>query len=79
MGVLEGLTNREIGTGMGLKESSVKNILQALFSKAGVRTRGQLVRAALEGSLGDLPPLPRPAPAPAESTGVAQSGGGSMG
>jgi two-component system nitrate/nitrite response regulator NarL len=55
MGILEGSSNREIGDGMGLSESKVKNIVQRLFSKADVRTRGQLVRAALEGSLGDVP------------------------
>lgn len=53
-GILGGLTNKKIARGMGLSESSVKNILQGLFSKAGVRTRSQLVRLALEGSLGDL-------------------------
>jgi DNA-binding NarL/FixJ family response regulator len=52
LGILEGLTNREIGRNMGISESSVKNIVQRLFGKAGVKTRGQLVRAALEGSLG---------------------------
>lgn len=52
MGILEGLTNRKIGGNMGLAESSVKNIVQRLFGKAGVKTRGQLVRVALEGSLG---------------------------
>jgi DNA-binding NarL/FixJ family response regulator len=54
IGILEGLTNRKIGMQMGLSESSVKNILQGLFAKAGVRTRSQLVRAALEGSLGAI-------------------------
>lgn len=52
LGILGGLTNKKIGTGMGLSESSVKNILQGLFSKTGVRKRSQLVRLALEGSLG---------------------------
>jgi DNA-binding NarL/FixJ family response regulator len=51
-GILGGLTNKKIGANMGLSESSVKNIVQRLFSKAGVKTRGQLVRVALEGSLG---------------------------
>jgi len=53
LGVLGGLTNKKIGVNMGLSESSVKNILQALFAKAGVRTRSQLVRVALQGSLGN--------------------------
>jgi len=52
LGILSGLTNRRIGENLGLSESSVKNVVQRLFDKAGVKTRGQLVRAALEGSLG---------------------------
>jgi len=53
LGILEGFTNRKIGDNMGLSESSVKNIVQRLFVKACVKTRSQLVRLALEGSLGD--------------------------
>jgi len=52
LGILGGLTNRKIGNNMGLSESSVKYIVQQLFVKASVRTRSQLVRVALEGSLG---------------------------
>lgn len=52
-GIVGGLTNRKIGDNLGLSESSVKNIVQRLFGKAGVKTRGQLVRVALQGSLGD--------------------------
>ena len=33
---------------MGISESAVKNTLQQLFAKTGVRTRSQLVRVALE-------------------------------
>lgn len=51
LGILGGLTNRKIGDGMGLSESSVKAVIQRLFAKAGVRSRSQLVRVALEGSL----------------------------
>jgi DNA-binding NarL/FixJ family response regulator len=51
-GLLDGLTSRQIGASMGLSESNVKNILQTLFAKAGVRKRSQLVRLALEGSAG---------------------------
>ena len=51
MGILGGLTNRKIGDNMGLSESNVKNIVQRLFGKAGVNTRGQLVRVAFEGSI----------------------------
>lgn len=53
-GILSGLTNKTIGDGMGLSEGTVKNILQGLFFKTGVRTRSQLVRLALEGSLGNF-------------------------
>lgn len=54
LGILGGLTNRKIADGMGISESAVKNTLQALFTKTGVRTRSQLVRLALEGSLGNV-------------------------
>jgi len=54
LGVLGGLTNKRIAGSMGLSESSIKNTLQGLFAKAGVRTRSQLVRMALEGSLGAI-------------------------
>jgi DNA-binding NarL/FixJ family response regulator len=47
-GVFEGLGNKEIAGRLGMSESSVKGILQQLFSKTGVRTRSQLVRIALE-------------------------------
>ena len=46
--VFEGLSNKEIGARLELSESSVKTVLQQLFDKAGVRTRSQLVRIALE-------------------------------
>jgi DNA-binding NarL/FixJ family response regulator len=49
---LEGLSNRKIADNLGLSEATVKNIVQRLFGKSGVKTRGQLVRVALEGSLG---------------------------
>jgi DNA-binding NarL/FixJ family response regulator len=48
-GVVDGLSNRKIGDQIGGSESSVKATLQQLFTKAGVRTRSQLVRIALEG------------------------------
>jgi DNA-binding NarL/FixJ family response regulator len=50
-GVLEGMSNKEIAAKIGVSLSSVKATLQHLFEKAGVRTRGQLVRIALERSL----------------------------
>jgi len=51
-GILGGLTNRKIGESLGLSESSVKTAVQRLFDRTGVRTRGQLVRIALECSWG---------------------------
>jgi two-component system, NarL family, nitrate/nitrite response regulator NarL len=49
--VFEGLTNKEIAYRIGASKSSVKATLQNLFDKTGVRTRGQLVRIAIERSL----------------------------
>lgn len=53
MGVVEGLTNRKIGRKLGLSESAIKGSVQHLFLRAGVRTRSQLVRAALEGQFSE--------------------------
>jgi two-component system, NarL family, nitrate/nitrite response regulator NarL len=49
--VFEGLSNKEIAYRIGASQSSVKATLQSLFDKTGVRTRGQLVRIAIEHSL----------------------------
>jgi len=46
--VVQGLANKEIASRMEMSESAVKNTLQQLFAKTEVRTRGQLVRVALE-------------------------------
>jgi DNA-binding NarL/FixJ family response regulator len=46
--VVQGLANKEIASQMEISESAVKNTLQQLFAKTEVRTRGQLVRVALE-------------------------------
>jgi len=46
--VVQGLANKEIASRMGISESAVKNTLQQLFAKTEVRSRGQLVRVALE-------------------------------
>ena len=46
--VVEGLANKEIAAHLQLSESAVKNALQQLFMKTGVRSRSQLVRVALE-------------------------------
>jgi two-component system nitrate/nitrite response regulator NarL len=49
--LLEGCPNKEIATRLKISESAVKASLQSLFAKTGVRTRGQLVRFALEHEL----------------------------
>jgi DNA-binding NarL/FixJ family response regulator len=49
--LFEGLTNKEMAHQIGVSQSSVKATLQQLFEKMGVRTRGQLVRIAIERSL----------------------------
>jgi PAS domain S-box-containing protein len=46
--LVQGLANKEIAARMEVSESTVKNTLQQLFGKTGVRTRAQLVRVALE-------------------------------
>jgi two-component system nitrate/nitrite response regulator NarL len=46
--VFDGLANKEIADRLQVSESSVKATLQQLFQKTGARTRGQLVRVALE-------------------------------
>ena len=51
-GILSGLTNWKIARQIGVSESTVKGVVRQLFRRAGVRTRAQLVRAALDGSLG---------------------------
>ena len=52
-GILDGLTNKEIASKINTSESSVKAVIQELFHKAGVRTRSQLVRIAIEKHSGD--------------------------
>jgi two-component system, NarL family, nitrate/nitrite response regulator NarL len=46
--LVQGMTNKEIEASLNVSESVVKNTLQQLFAKTEVRTRGQLVRVALE-------------------------------
>ena len=46
--LVQGLANKEIAVRLEISESAVKNTLQQLFTKSGVRTRSQLVRVALE-------------------------------
>ncbi len=68
--VLDGSSSRAIASHLGVTESAVKATLQQLFGKAGVRTRSQLVRVALEAprvSPHSSPhSSPHPAPLPAE-------------
>ncbi len=47
-GVLDGLTNKEIALKLNVSETLVKDTMQKLFRKAGVRTRSQLARVAIE-------------------------------
>jgi two-component system, LuxR family, sensor kinase FixL len=46
--LVQGLANKEIAARLDISESAVKNTLQQLFAKTGVRTRSQIVRVALE-------------------------------
>jgi DNA-binding NarL/FixJ family response regulator len=46
--IVQGKSNKEIAWDLGLQESQVKQAIQGLFQKTGVRTRGQLVRVAIE-------------------------------
>jgi two-component system nitrate/nitrite response regulator NarL len=47
-GILDGFTNKEISWSLKLSESSTKAAIRELFRKAGVRTRSQLARIAIE-------------------------------
>lgn len=46
--IFQGLTNKEIGSQLGISEGAVKASLRLLMDKIGVRTRAQLVKVALE-------------------------------
>ncbi len=46
--ILDGLSNKEIAAKLQVSETSIKSTIQELFNKAGVRTRSQLVRIAIE-------------------------------
>ncbi len=52
-GILSGLSNKEIAWRLQVSMTTVKTAVQELFEKAGVRTRGQLVRAALQEHAAD--------------------------
>jgi two-component system nitrate/nitrite response regulator NarL len=51
--MVQGLANKQIAARMDTSESKVKQTMQRLFAKCGVRTRAQLVKVALE-NYGDL-------------------------
>ena len=55
--ILDGLSNKEIAARLEVSETAIKASIQELFAKAGVRTRSQLVRAALERYPHHLAPL----------------------
>jgi DNA-binding NarL/FixJ family response regulator len=46
--LLEGCSNKEIAARLGVSETTIKTILQQLFTKHGVHNRSQLVLIALE-------------------------------
>lgn len=46
--LVQGFGNKEVAARMSVSESTVKNTLQQLFTKTGVRSRSQLVRVAIE-------------------------------
>ena len=52
-GVINGESNKEIASVLGLTEPAVKGALQRIFRKTGTRTRGQLSRITIE-RYGDL-------------------------
>jgi DNA-binding NarL/FixJ family response regulator len=51
-GVLDGLTNKTIAARLGVPEATVKAALRRIFRRNGVHSRTQLIRAALDGTLG---------------------------
>jgi len=54
-GIVDGLSNEKIGANIGMSVSTVKAVVQQLFNKAGVRTRSQLVRIALDNPPPGIP------------------------
>ena len=52
-GILDGLTSKEISLNLNSSESAVKSVIQELIRKAGIRTRSQLVRIAIERQSSD--------------------------
>lgn len=64
--ILDGLSNKEIAAQLRTSETLVKATIQELFYKAGVRTRSQLVRVAIERFSAEW--LQNPTPARSAST-----------
>lgn len=57
--ILDGLSNKEIAARLQVSETAIKASIQELFLKAGVRTRSQLVRVAIERYSADWLQQPR--------------------
>jgi two-component system nitrate/nitrite response regulator NarL len=51
--VLGGLSNKEIAWKLQVSATTIKTIVHELFEQAGVRTRSQLVRVALQENVFD--------------------------
>jgi two-component system, NarL family, nitrate/nitrite response regulator NarL len=45
--IVEGLSNKDTSTRLGISDSAVKGTVRRLFAETGVRTRGQLIRVGL--------------------------------
>jgi two-component system, NarL family, nitrate/nitrite response regulator NarL len=52
-GILEGHSNKEIAWNLQVSTATVKVVVHELFEKAGVQTRSQLVRVALQKHVAD--------------------------
>lgn len=50
--LVQGLSNRAIGTQLGISERTVKNHVQSVFVKLGAHNRAEVVRRALTGQVG---------------------------
>ncbi len=53
--LVEGCSNKEIASRLGASEAAVKATIQKLFDKTGVRSRGHLMRLALQDYQNELP------------------------
>jgi DNA-binding NarL/FixJ family response regulator len=52
--LVEGCANKEIAARLAISEAAVKSIIQKLFEKLGVRSRGHLIRVALQDYRNEL-------------------------